>query len=163
MTGHRADPGPAGHPRAAFREQPKAARPKIRQPPDADARALLRASEARVQTGHLMEEAVHPYLAQTLAAQRIRDWQQEAVRAQRAKEARRARRAREMVAGGRPPLRAGRVPPAGLAQAGAALPGGAWPRLMSIGRRARRRRGVMPAAGRGAQPGCRTTVSSWKT
>ena len=36
---------------------------------------------------------MHPYITQTLAAERIRGWQQQAAQARRVKEARRARRA----------------------------------------------------------------------
>lgn len=105
---------------------------------------------------------MHPYLTEALAAERIRDWQQQAARAQLAKRSRRAGRARGPVAAGRPPLRAGRVPPAQPEPVSAGLPRGGWLRLPSIGRQARRRRGVWPAARCGAQPDCCVTLSSWK-
>jgi hypothetical protein len=56
---------------------------------------------------------VHPYITQTLAAERIKDWQQQAAWARRAKEARRARRAWMMPATARQVLlRSSHVPPA---------------------------------------------------
>jgi len=56
---------------------------------------------------------VHPYITQTLAAERIKDWQQQAAWARRAKEARRARRAWMMPAAARQVLLlSSYVPPA---------------------------------------------------
>jgi hypothetical protein len=61
---------------------------------------------------------VHPYLMQTLSADRIRDWQQRAERARWIKEARHGRparhprSARELVAAALGPLGIRRVPPA---------------------------------------------------
>ena len=59
---------------------------------------------------------MHPYITQTLAAERIKDWQQQAAWARRAKEARRARRAWMMPAAARLVLLlSSHVPPAGPA------------------------------------------------
>jgi hypothetical protein len=61
---------------------------------------------------------VHPYLMQTLSADRIRDWQQRAEQARWIKEARHGRPARharpvrELVAAALEPLGIRRVPPA---------------------------------------------------
>jgi hypothetical protein len=61
---------------------------------------------------------VHPYLMQTLSADRIRDWQQRAEQERWIKESRRARPARhhrparELVAAALAPLGIRRVPPA---------------------------------------------------
>jgi len=61
---------------------------------------------------------VHPYLMQTLSADRIRDWQQRAEQERWIKESRRARPARhhrparELVAAALPRLGIRRVPPA---------------------------------------------------
>ena len=61
---------------------------------------------------------MHPYLMQTLSADRIRDWQQRAEQDRWIKESRRARRARhprptrELVAAALAPLGIRRVPPA---------------------------------------------------
>ena len=60
---------------------------------------------------------MHPYLMQTLSADRIRDWQQRAERERWIKESRRARPARhprpvrELVAAALAPLGIRRVPP----------------------------------------------------
>ena len=61
---------------------------------------------------------MHPYLMQTLSADRIRDWQQRAEQERWIKESRRARpachhrSARELVAAALAPLGIRRVPPA---------------------------------------------------
>jgi len=58
---------------------------------------------------------VHPYITQTLAAERIRGWQQQAAWARRVKEARRARRAWMMPYAARLVLLHSRhVPPASV-------------------------------------------------
>jgi hypothetical protein len=58
---------------------------------------------------------VHPYITQTLAAERIRGWQQQAAWAWRVKEARRARRAWMMPYSARLVLlRSRHVPPASV-------------------------------------------------
>jgi hypothetical protein len=87
---------------------------KIGQLPDATAGALPRVSKGQGRSGsQLAEEAVHPYITQTLAAERIKDWQQQAAWARRAKEARRARRAWMMPAAARLVLLlSSHVPPA---------------------------------------------------
>ena len=58
---------------------------------------------------------MHPYITQTLAAERIRGWQQQAAWARRVKEARRARRAWMMPYAARLVLlRSRHVPPASV-------------------------------------------------
>jgi hypothetical protein len=89
---------------------------------------------------------VHPYITQTLAAERIKDWQQQAAWARRAKEARRARRAWMMPAAARQVLlRSSHVPPAPARrwQAGSAPPKGDRLRPRSVGPRAPERRDVV--------------------
>jgi hypothetical protein len=79
---------------------------------------------------------VHPYITQTVAAERIKDWQQQAAWARRAKEARRARRAWMMPAAARQVLLlSSHVPPA--------LPKGDRLRPRSVGPRAPERRDVV--------------------
>lgn len=61
------------------------------------------------------EEAVHPYLTQAAAAERIRDWQRRTARAEQARRVRGIRRARKLAARPLPLLRGTPEPAARLA------------------------------------------------